>query len=135
MPRTTSARPELVGAIVGGKPRISLELASPEQLLANVLVDTGFSGALGVPSGTFAEWGRTDRIISSVETADGTIHDCPSIEVDVLWLGSARTVRVIELGRDRVVGMLLLTGTQITLESVGVRIAAVPEGAESITIQ
>lgn len=134
MPRTSSALRELTGRIIGGKPRVNIELVEPAVRLNDALVDTGFDGGLVVPAGTFNRWHRSgETTIQSVRTADGRIHDCETLEVDVLWLGGRRTVRAIELGNDPTVGMLLLLGSRISLEGTEVRIALIPERASAKT--
>src|SRR5918996_6608595 len=84
MPRTSSARRELVGVIRHCKPYVGLELVAPTTRLADVLVDTGFSGSLAVPVGTFSSWQWSrSLVVATIETADMRKVDCPSAEVAV----------------------------------------------------
>ncbi len=123
MPRTNSGPREIEGLIEDWNPRITIELVDPAVRLENVLVDTGFNGWLVVPVGTFSQWGRqADVAVTTVRVADGTIRDTFSLPVEVYWLGERKTVQVVELGAEPIVGMGLLMGTRISLEEGRIRI-------------
>jgi predicted aspartyl protease len=123
MPRTNSGPREIEGLIEDWRPRIAIELVDPAIRLENVLVDTGFSGWLVVPVGTFSEWGRqAEASVTTVRVADGTVRDTLSIHVEVYWLGERKSVQVLELGPESIVGMRLLMGTRMSVEEGRIRI-------------
>lgn len=107
-------------------PRFAVAVAG-EQL--DAVVDTGFEGFVAVPKGFLDEQGIESYVIS-YETADGKVVDTFGGITSVEWLGEMLDeCEVIQLEkRDTLVGMELLNGTRIDLNSPDVKISRLPAG-------
>jgi clan AA aspartic protease len=118
----SSTPPDVVGEVRSGVPRVQIELIDPGETMTAV-VDTGFSGALVVPEGTFARWQRVHEAdVIDTAFATGEVRACLALNVTVRWLGSERVVQAVELGAEALIGHELLTGTTIHLDGAVVRI-------------
>src|SRR3954451_12080756 len=114
---STSGPAEQIGTIQDMTPRIELGLSAPAAIvLENVVVDTGFAGALGVPAGFFRFHGIRSRGVTPTELADGTTKLCPMASLTVRWLVEHRRVAALELGRETLVGMELLNHSRIEFD-------------------
>ncbi|HYV47780.1 MAG TPA: hypothetical protein VFA20_23135 [Myxococcaceae bacterium] len=125
---SASARAELIGTIqtIQGEeiPLIELELIAPAGVvLENVVVDTGFGGALRVPSGFFRKYGLTPRGTTVVTLADGTPKLCPMASLTLQWMGQHRRVAALEFGPETLVGMELLNHSRIELGGVMLKLS------------
>jgi clan AA aspartic protease len=87
----------------------------------DVIVDTGFSGFLTLPSAQIAAlalpWIAQDRLA----LADGSIHLIDVYSAFIIWDGQSRQTRVYSVDVAPLVGMKLLEGHEV-------RISVVPGG-------
>jgi predicted aspartyl protease len=85
------------------------------------ILDTGYSGALTLPSLTIAALGLVQQSTGSALLADGTQRQFALFAAEVLWENSWRAVLVSAVSHEALLGMRLLAGCEI-------RIAVVPNG-------
>lgn len=114
----------LRGRVEDGHPFVDVELLDPAEYLSRVLVDTGFSGALVIPTGTVERWQRFESAAwLTVGIASDEVQAALGLSVVVNWFGSARRVLAVELGSEFIVGseLLLNTAIAITADEVVVR--------------
>ena len=89
-------------------------------------VDTGFTGALTLPSTLVRELSLAYLIEQRALLADGREVVVNVHEATVVWDGRARQVRVLATGGTPLVGMALLHGYELSMQVVtggAVRIA------------
>ncbi len=83
-----------------------------------VVLDTGFTGELLLPE----RYVRRFRLTLSDEQrgrpATGEFVAIPSGTATVIWQGRQRTVRVLQLGAEPLLGMALLWNNRITIDAV-----------------
>lgn len=101
-------------------PRHKVLLAGEE---LEALVDTGFEGAVAVPEGFLAAHG-IDSYATSYVPAHGESLDTWGGVALVEWLGETwDECEIIEVGgEDALVGMVLLDGTRLDIQSPDVKI-------------
>ena len=100
---------------IGGQPMRQVE----------AVLDTGFTGCLRVPQGFLAEHGLEPAGVAPCMMANNSIVDCLVAIGQVAWFGSNVEVELIENGSEVLVGMGLLEGTVISLDSPIVTVARV----------
>ena len=99
----------MAGYIRGGFPRIKLTRIGQDQDLAiEFIIDTAFDGELAMPPPLIARALAHKKSIQVVRFADGTRRTCAFYELDVEWEGELRTVEVVELEGDPLVGIHML---------------------------
>lgn len=107
-----------------GTPTLELRVVSPPRVLLRAVVDTGFEGGVGLPTGSFARWGLTDLVEGNVRLANGKEHPCTFALLEVDWFDEAKEIWAYELeGSDVLIGMELLDGTRLELQSPNLVIA------------
>ena len=92
------------------------------------LIDTGFYGELALSQVTIdrLNLALSDRSETTLTMADGTTSTANTYSAYVLWHGRRREVEVINLEADFLLGMDLLSGSNLNVD-------AVPGGAVVIT--
>lgn len=96
-----------------------------------VVVDTGFNGALTLPTGTVQELALVRRSTERGTLADGSEALLAVHLATVIWDGLPRRVRALATSRTPLVGMALLNGYELSMQVVGggtVRISALGTG-------
>ncbi len=82
----------------------------------DAIVDTGFDGWLAMPPNSLetlgASWASEGRGI----LADGSHSRFDIYAVRIMWHGRSRTIPLYELGTEILIGMALLTGSEINLK-------------------
>jgi clan AA aspartic protease len=79
------------------------------------VIDTGYSGALSLPMAVITALALSPLSSRVVRLADRTTRVPNTYEAEVLWDGQRRTVRVLTLEGDPLIGTALLNG--YTLEA------------------
>jgi clan AA aspartic protease len=79
------------------------------------VIDTGYSGALSLPSAIITALALSPLASRVVRLADRSRRVLSTYEADVLWDGQKRTLRVLALEGDPLIGTALLKG--YTLEA------------------
>lgn len=95
----------------------------------DVVVDTGFTGALVLPNGVIDQLGLNWRSGGTAVLADGTTQQTDYYEVDLAWVSTWRTVLAMTVGPESLLGMRLLVGCRLTIDGSpggGVEIAPAP---------
>ncbi len=102
---------------------IPLHLSSPGGLWRSAdvraVIDTGFTDWLTIPADAAEYLGLQVRGSVDVELADGSVERLPIHRVRVSWHGRSRSVRAYGVpGGEALIGMSLLRGSRLTLDSV-----------------
>jgi clan AA aspartic protease len=84
--------------------------------IISAVVDTGFTGALTLPSETIQELALLRRISERGTLADGSEAVLPAYLATVLWDGAPRRVRVLANSGAPLVGMGPLRGYELTIQ-------------------
>jgi clan AA aspartic protease len=79
------------------------------------VIDTGYSGALSLPIAVITTLALSPLASRAVRLADRTRRALNTYEAEVLWDGQRRTLRVLALEGDPLIGTALLKG--YTLEA------------------
>lgn len=104
-----TATPELI---------IGVDVRGPTSSAAHLeaVLDTGFTGFLGLASSTIQTLGLQSRGIRTALLADGTTIFVDTYWATVLWNGQSRRVRVASLEGGPLIGLALLKGYFLTAE-------------------
>ena len=104
----------------GREARLNVEVLSPTgapSLQVEVVVDTGFTGHLTLPTSTIQALGLP--VVGSAESvlADGSLVLEDVCLARVLWHGDERSVRVLVADATPLLGMSLLRGSELRIEA------------------
>ncbi len=80
-----------------------------------VVVDTGFSGELALPSELIQSLGLDYIDDVSVALADRQERPVRAYDGVVFWQGRSRDVMVLDMGSEPLLGMALLLGSRLTV--------------------
>ena len=84
-----------------------------------VILDSGFTGELALPEGYVRRLGLTMNESSEVRAATGEIiRRIPAGRVVVVWQGQRRSVRVMQLDSEPLLGMEFLWQHRITIDAI-----------------
>jgi len=83
------------------------------------VVDTGFTDRLTLPPDVVEELGLPLRGSAEVTLADGSIETLPMYRVRLLWHGQEHTIRAYGASGDPLVGMALLSGSELRIRVMG----------------
>jgi clan AA aspartic protease len=99
------------------EPALLLSAVGPSGRTEQVLcvIDTGFSGALALPLAIIASLALAPLAPRVVRLADGSQKTIDTYEVEVLWDGSPRALRVLALDGESLIGTLLLKGHDVSV--------------------
>jgi clan AA aspartic protease len=108
-----------IGVFRAKMPRVEVELPTGGgSLTTEFVLDTGFNGDLTIPLRVIQ---RLDAAIQTPQVhrlAGGELIVAPTYLLTIPWLGRVRTVEVIALEGNALLGTGLLLGTQITIDAV-----------------
>ena len=79
------------------------------------VIDTGFSGALVLPTATVAALKLVKRSGGTAILADGSVRHFDTYGAEVEWDGVLRGVVVSAVGTEALAGMVLLAGHKLTV--------------------
>lgn len=91
--------------------------AGGELSLSEVVIDTGFTGALALPGTVIRRLGLVKRSGAQVTLATGEVKELDTYFVRVLWSGVFRLAIVFETEDQSLLGMQLLRGNVITMQA------------------
>ncbi|MBC8134342.1 MAG: hypothetical protein H8F28_00465 [Fibrella sp.] len=108
-----------IGVFRAKMPRVEVALpADGESLAVEFVLDTGFNGDLALPQRVVQRLCATMQPAQLHRMANGDVFTTPTYLLDIPWLGRTRTVEVIALEGNPLLGTGLLLGTQITIDAV-----------------
>ncbi len=101
----------------GLDPLVNIELGNGKGSLQSlqVVVDTGFSGELALPSELIQSLGLDYIDDVSVALADRQERPVRAYDGVVFWQGRSRDVMVLDMGSEPLLGMALLLGSRLTV--------------------
>ena len=115
------------GTFRDGHPRITLELPTQTGVLSvEFIVDTGYEGDITMPPDLARQVDAMEMGSRRQSLADGTIHRIPLYQTALEWEGEQRTVEMLVLGGQPLIGTDLLGDMLLQVE--------VTEGGE-VTIE
>ena len=102
------------------EPKISLKIldSAGSPILLNVMIDTGFTGFLALPSNLVEHLCLPWIAKVPVELADGSEVSLHYYYAQIEWRGVIRTVRAIEMNSDPIIGTQLLWGHHLTIDMI-----------------
>lgn len=114
----------IVGRVTpdGGEAVIPLTLLrgpAGETRSVEAVIDTGFTDRLTLPPGLVEELELPLRGSAEVALADGSIETLPMYRIRLLWHGRERTIRAYAASGDPLVGMALLSGSELRIRVTG----------------
>jgi clan AA aspartic protease len=123
----------MIGGTVGVHLDASIPLQvfgpSQQQQTITAAIDTGYNGALTLPSAIVIALSLPRLIPGSVILANGTQRPVHFFRADVLWDGQLRQVRILCDDADPLIGTALLQGHHLGIDFVAggaVAITALP---------
>ena len=101
----------------GLDPLVNIELGNGKGSFQSlqVVVDTGFSGELALPSELIQSLGLDYIDDVSVALADRQERPVRAYDGVVFWQGRSRDVMVLDMGSEPLLGMALLLGSRLTV--------------------
>lgn len=118
------------GAVTAGRePVVRLRVRGPAGATAEVdlVVDTGFTGALVLPAAIVAVLGLPWRSGGTAVLVDGSTQQTDYYEAELEWGPGWVTVLAMSVGPESLLGMRLLVGYRLTVEgAVGGSVEIVP---------
>lgn len=107
------------GAVTAGRvPVVRLKVRGPGGAEADVdlVVDTGFTGALVLPASVVAALGLTWRSGGTAVLADGSTQQTDFYEAELEWGAGWLAVVAMSVGPESLLGMRLLAGHRLVVE-------------------
>lgn len=107
------------GAVTASRePVVGLRVRGPGGAVAdvNVVVDTGFTGALVLPAVVVAALGLPWRSGGTAVLADGSTHQTDYYEAEVEFGPAWIPVLAMSVGPEALLGMRLLAGRRLTID-------------------
>ncbi|MBI2805760.1 MAG: clan AA aspartic protease [Planctomycetes bacterium] len=95
--------------------RIHVEDGNGQTQAVDVKIDTGFTGFLSLPTSLVTAFGLMATTQQYVQVADGTVVSVPVHSAVVIWDGKPRRVDVHSMGTERILGMAMLAGHDLTM--------------------
>jgi len=84
----------------------------------DVIVDSGFTASLTLPTAMVTALGLTRQSGGSAVLADGSVRQFDIFAAEVAWDGTWRAVLVSAVGNEALLGMRLLVGHKLVVEVV-----------------
>ena len=98
-------------------PRVTLLLPGPTDAVAvEFIVDTGFDGDLALPSNILRQLDAQPLFLSLRALGDGTLRECPVYQLAWEWNDEPRTVEVLTLEHNPLLGTMLLEGCHLDVD-------------------
>jgi clan AA aspartic protease len=98
-------------------PRVTLDLPGVSGPLSiEFIVDTGFDGDLILPTHVLRQLAAQPLYDTLRALADGTLRECPVYELEIEWGDETRTVEVLALERNPLLGTTLMAGCQLNID-------------------
>jgi predicted aspartyl protease len=107
-----------VGACLEARITLNLLDAMDSAVALSVTIDTAFSGFLALPPSVIAHLGLPSLGVHPVILVDGSTIARTNYEARVEWKETVRTVRVIEMDGDPLVGINFLWGQRLTIDII-----------------
>lgn len=110
----------ITGMVVDLRPVVCIEVRAPGRPFASVecVIDTGFEGALALPTELVASLDLPYLTGICANLADGTDVSVDAHRAGVLWNGRHMEVAVLAMGHRPLLGSALLAGTEIVAQFV-----------------
>jgi clan AA aspartic protease len=109
----------MMQGVVNAELEVTIEIqviGSSGHLVLEAVIDTGYNGALALRPGTILALNLTRLMPGNVWFADGSQQVLDFFQADVIWNGQRRTVRVLCVPDDTLVGTGLLEGYRMTAD-------------------
>lgn len=87
-------------------------------ITVKVVVDTGFTNALALPSTDIEQLELPWVGDSDAQLADGTVTSVAVFSGEVMWDGVSRQVSIVSIEGEPLVGMNLMKGYRLTVDVV-----------------
>ena len=117
------------GVVHGGlEAGIALNLVAPDgsRIEVDFAIDTGFTEEMTLPPDIIDQLNLPTHRQLALAKADGTVYDGDTYVGNVCWHDRIRTIEVISVDADPLVGMRLLAGSNLSID-------AEPGGAVTIS--
>ena len=109
----------IAGIFHQGHPRVVLTLPGIDgPLEIEFIVDTGFEGDIAVPGRIARQLAGAPDGFSERMLADGSLFKCPYYLLDMEWEQDVRTVEVLVLASNPLVGTLFLRDYLLQIEMI-----------------
>ena len=99
------------------EPRLTVDILDYRgaALPTEVVIDTGFTGSMALPSDIISDLQLQRTRHRRVSLADGNPVTVPTYAAMIIWHGTIRRVRVLELADKPLIGMSLLWNSDIAI--------------------
>lgn len=96
------------------------------------VIDTGLSASLALPATAVASLGLAPQAGGRATLADGSVRPLMLYAAEVEWGGAWRSLLVVAVGDEALIGMRLLAGHEVRIEVVPgglVEVASLPRSS------
>jgi clan AA aspartic protease len=97
---------------------LQLRGAQGQVEMIQVVVDTGFTGAVALPSALVARLGMPFRMMRPYELGDGTVVDFDVHQATVVWNGQDRQTEALATAGGALAGMSFLIGHHLFIDVI-----------------
>jgi len=97
--------------------RLLIEDSASKTQAIDVIIDTGFSGAMSLPATLVSALGLQTISFENVQVADGSVVRTSVHSATVMWDGKARRVDVHAMGVQQSIGMSMLMGHDVYIRA------------------
>ncbi len=112
----------MIRGVVNGRLEAVIHLrvrgAAGSELDTEAIIDSGFTGSLTLASADVSELGLLRQSKGEAILADGSVQEFDIYAAEVEWNGTWRPVLISALGAEALVGMRLLAGHELRIETV-----------------
>ena len=107
----------IAGVVKSDEARIRLTIRGRRgrECVVEAVIDTGFTGALTLPTSSIVRLNLRQRGVGRATLADGGTCVFRVFEAKLIWDGKMRAVLVAEADADPLVGMKLLRGHELKM--------------------
>ena len=89
-----------------------------QSLEVTAVIDTGYNGALTLPTATITALALTPEVTRRVRLADASRRVINCYTAEILWAGQRRRIVALAVEGDPLVGTALLDGYQLVIDFV-----------------
>jgi clan AA aspartic protease len=107
----------LLGVVRDHLARVTLTLPGLMGAISvEFILDTGFDGDLTLPSSVLRQLDARPLFTSLRALGDGTLVECPVYQIEMEWNDVPRTVDILALEHNPLLGTMLLEGCRLDID-------------------
>ena len=107
----------ILGIVRDHLARVPLTLpGATEDITIEFILDTGFDGDLTLPANLLRQLDAQPLFLSLRALGDGSLVECPVYQIEMKWNEEVRSVDILALEHNPLLGTMLLDGCHIEID-------------------